>query len=331
MSRLFFGGGADRKIASTGSCFCTFFRATLTGMEWLLFALVGPLFWAISNFIDKYAIEKVTKGIADYAFFGGIGAILVITFVPLFFDITVPSLRVLAITALGGFLLNYTYMLYGFTLDRADTSRVIPIFQLRSPIVLIFGMLILGEYLTMQQTVAFGVMLTGAILLALDFELIHRPKFNLWSLFAFFATVSFAAVLLINNYSVDNLDIPSVLVYFDAGFLAASASFLLVPRWRRQIAEGLRTATWKKVALFTVNDLADEAGQLSSKLALATAPAAALVAVAQGIQSFYIIVGGLVLTLWFPHIIKEEIHSRALAQKFVGAAVIFAGVVLLNV
>ena len=299
-------------------------------MEWIFFALIGPLFWTISNFLDKYSIEKLTKGIADYAFFGTLGPLLILMGTPLLFEIHTSTWEVMLITGFAGFILNYSYLTYGITLAQTDTSRVVPIFQLRAPFVLIAGTLFLGEFLNGHQLLAFGIIFLGALLLSLDFASLQRPRLTTWSLYALLATVGFACVLLINNYSVANLDVPSVLVYFDTGFLFAAFTYLFYPPWRKQIIEGIKTATWKKVGLFALNDIADETAQLCSKLALVTAPATALVAVTQGIQSLYALIGGVVLTLWFPHIISEQISRRSLLQKFAGAAVVFIGLAILS-
>jgi uncharacterized membrane protein len=298
-------------------------------MEWVIFALIGPAFWTISNFIDKYAIEKITKGIADYAFWGSIGPICIITFLPLFFDIHTPVTAVLLTTLVGGFLLNYTYMTYGITLSHADTSRVIPIFQIKSVLILLVGFLFLGEILSTKQFLGFAVAMIGVLLLSLDLKNIRVPKFNKWTLLALISTCAFATITLMNDFSVENLDVPSFIFYFDIGFLSASISYLFFPKWRNQIIEGLKTATWKKVGLFVINDAADEMGQFCSKMALVTAPAAALVSVVNGIHSFYVLLGGIILTIWFPLVTKEDISIKMLAQKFLGAGIIFFGIAIL--
>ena len=295
-------------------------------MEWFIFALVGPLFWAVSNILDKYSIEKIVVGIADYAFFGSIGPILILTLIPFFFEIEAVPLFVMGVTGFGGFLLNYTYMTYGITLAHTDTSRVIPIFQLRTLVVLFAGWLFFEEVLDLWQLVGFCVALLGVLLLSIDFAYIKRPRLNTWGLVALCATFAFSIIILVNDFSVERMSVPSTLFYFDIGFLAASMSFLLVPSWRIQIFTGLRTATPKKFLLFFINDVADETAQACSKLALATAPAAALVTVTQGVQSFYVLLAGLILTTWFPNVTRENIEPRILIQKFLGAAIIFCGV-----
>jgi uncharacterized membrane protein len=305
-------------------------------MTWVAFALIGPLFWTLSVFVDKFLLDKMNrgvmvKGVADYAFFGSISPVLILIGLPLFFDVQMASPMVMGVTALGGFLLHYSFLMYGIVLSKADSSQVVPIFQLRSPIVLLVGAMFFGEFLTHSQLIAFGVIFAGALLLSLDFAILHKPKFNSWTFLAVLATTIFAIVLLINKYGVTSLDIPSVTFFFNAGFLLASFSFFVVPSWRREIIEGLRASTWKKFFLFALIDISDELGQLFSKFALIAAPATALVAAVQGVQSLYILIGGVVLTIWFPHIIQEQIHLRALIQKGIGAIVVFLGIVLLNI
>ena len=37
--------------------------------NWIILAFLGPLFWTISDFIDKFVLEKHTVGIWDFLFF----------------------------------------------------------------------------------------------------------------------------------------------------------------------------------------------------------------------------------------------------------------------
>lgn len=299
-------------------------------MTWIIFALVGPFFWTISNFIDKYAVEKMTKGVADYAFWGSIGAITLVTGLPFFFDINTPNLYVVSLILFAGFLLNYTYMFYGLILVNTDVSRVIPIYQLRSILVLTIGAILFKEFLSSSQLLGFFISFAGVLILSLEFENVKRPKLNQWTLYALMGTFSFAFVFLLNDFAVERLDIPSVIFYFDLGFLLASLSFWIKPSWRTEIIDGLRDASWKKFFLFTVNDIADETAQLFSKLALSMAPAAALVSVIQGIHSFYALLVGFVITIFLPHVVEEKIDKKSMTQKLIGAGVIFCGIVVIN-
>ena len=299
-------------------------------MEWVIFALIGPLFWTVSNFLDKYAVEKVTTGVADYAFWGGIGAIFVVTLIPVFFDINIPETWLLILIMSAGFLLSYVFMLYGHIVSHTDVSRVVPIFQLRTIMVFVAGALFFGEVMNAGQTLGLFVAIAGTLVLSLDFAQMKKPKLNRWTLYAVVGTAGFAIIILINDLAVENLDIPSIMFIFDIGYLLAAASYLLRKSWRKEIFEGIRTATWRKAGLFAINDISDELGQLFSKLAFVGAPAAALVPAVQGIQAFYAVIAGLAITVWFPHITKEDISKRMLLQKCAGAAIIIVGIMLVQ-
>ena len=92
---------------------------------------------------------------------------------------------------------------------------------------------------------------------------------------------------------------------------------------------GLHHAPGTKYGWFGANSFLDFFGQMSIKKALTLAPAAGLVTVVMQVQSFYAIVIGALLTLFVPHIIREDVSARTLAKKSVGALVMLAGILLL--
>lgn len=109
----------------------------------------------------------------------------------------------------------------------------------------------------------------------------------------------------------------------------AGLPMFLIPSIRKQVIEGLKTATTKKYLWFFWENILDFFGHITLKKALAIAPSVGLVTVITQVQSFYAIVIGVLLTLLIPKIIKEDISSYALIKKIVGATVMFFGVYIL--
>ena len=98
---------------------------------------------------------------------------------------------------------------------------------------------------------------------------------------------------------------------------------------RRQVIEGLKTATTSKYVWFSGNNLLDFLGQMSIKKALAIAPSAGLVTVVMQVQSFYAIVIGILLTLFYRILFERDISANTLVKKFIGALIMFSGVYML--
>jgi uncharacterized membrane protein len=57
---------------------------------------------------------------------------------------------------------------------------------------------------------------------------------------------------------------------------------------------------------------------------------ASLVSIINSLNVFFAIFFGWVLTLWRPHIFKEDISARSLATKAAWASVAFVGILLLG-
>src|SRR3989344_1429784 len=141
-------------------------------MNWLLLAFLAPLLWAISNFIDKFFVSKYFKSktgtLVLYSCFSGLPvALCIVLFKPQVLDISL-------LTALFILLNGMLYILFLFpyfkALSKADTSLVIPLFQMIPVFGYILAFFVLGEVLSKMQLVASMLIILGAIGISLRFE-----------------------------------------------------------------------------------------------------------------------------------------------------------------
>lgn len=299
-------------------------------MSWIALALLAPLFWAGSNILDKYSLDKVSRGTYDFLFFGTIGAVLIALALAAIFGLD--KIGILALIPFaGGFLIQYSYLFYSYALLREDASYVIPLYITYSVVVLALGYVFLGETVSVPQFIGFGIVFLGAVVLSfkeLSFEL-FRFRFAALLMIPAVLLISFSVIFL--NRSLQIFSFTDTLIYDSAGFIFAGLSLLLVASWRREITTGIRTASMWKFGIFLVNDLIDLGGHVLYKYALLLAPSAGLVAVLGGIQPFYVLVLGVLFTLFLPKIVKEKITRKEITQKLVGVVIIFIGIVIMNV
>ncbi|TAK05283.1 hypothetical protein EPO33_04940 [Patescibacteria group bacterium] len=294
-------------------------------MHWISLSLLGPLFWASSNFVDKYILSKHSKGIFDFLFFSTITSWFL--FVLLFIFVGMPELTVYSwIPILTGVILIYSYGFYGKALEQGDTSALVILFKLIPVITLILAFVFLGQTVSSRELLGFLIVLAGATIVSFEksrgvlikgFGMILIAIF-MWSVMTLFIDYGLTKMSFWDYFLLDTL-----------GSAIAGLTFFIVPAMRRQIIDGLKTATTGKYVWFSGNNLLDFFGQMSVKKALAIAPSAGLVTVVTQVQSFYAIVIGLVLTLLIPKIIKEDISRFTLVKRFVGALIMFSGVYIL--
>lgn len=304
-------------------------RCNIQIVTWIFLALLGPFFWAGSNIFDKYALEKVSKGVYDFLFFGSIGStfIFILTLSVFGVEYVFPY----SLYAIGsGFLLNVSYLFYSYALEKEDASHVVPLYISYAVFVLIFNVVLFGETLSSTQYLSFAVIFCGALFLSIESFDFSSIKYRTGAVRMIPAILFIAVSITLFAQSLKGLTFHSSFILDMGGFALSGAALLVVPNWRTEIVRGIRDATLRKFTLFLFNDALDLTGHLAYKYALLLAPAASLVAAVNGIQPFYVLLVGLLFTVFFPSIIKEDISIRTMLQKIVGAVVIGVGIALLE-
>lgn len=294
-------------------------------MSWILLALLAPLFWASSNFVDKYILGKHTKGIFDFLFFSTITSWLL--FLILIAFVGIPKVTIYSwIPILTGVILIYSYGFYGKALEQGDTSTLVILFKLIPVLTVILAFVFLGQTLSSNELLGFIVVLVGATIVSFEKS---RGIFIRGFGMILIAILMWSVMTLIIDYGLTKMSFWDYFVLDNLGSALAGLTLFIIPSIRRQVIHGLRTATTSKYIWFSGNNVLDFFGQMSIKKALAIAPSAGLVTVVMQVQSFYAIVIGVLLTLFLPSIIKEDISPNNLIKKFIGALVMFSGVYVL--
>jgi len=294
-------------------------------MNWILLSLLAPLFWALSNFVDKYTLGKYTKGIFDFLFFSTITSW--IFFVIIFIFIGMPELSLyLLIPIITGIMLVYSYGFYGKALEKNDTSVIVILFKLIPIITVILAFVFLNQTLSSKELLGFVIILIGAVIVSFE-----KKKGIIIKGFGMIliAILMWSVMTLIIDYGLTKMSFWDYFMLDNLGSALAGLTMFIIPSMRKQIVEGVKTARTKKYVWFSGNNIIDFFGQMSVKKAFAIAPSAGLVMVVTQVQSFYAILIGVLLTIFIPHVIKENISVNVLIKKFVGAVIMFSGIYVL--
>lgn len=294
-------------------------------MNWIFLSLLAPFFWALSNFVDKFILGRHVKGIFDFLFFSTITSWFL--FAVLLFIIGVPELSIFSVIPIvTGILLIYSYGFYGKALEKNDTSALVILFELVPVVTTILAFIFLAQTFSLNEFFGFSVVLVGATIVSFEkgksifikgFGLILIAIF-MWSMTALIADYGLTKMTFWDYFMLDNL-----------GSAFAGLTMFIFPSVRKQVIEGIVTARFPKYFWFTWNNLLDFFGQMSIKKALSVAPSVGLVTVVMQVQSFYVILIGLLVTIFVPHLIKEDISLFIVIKKIVGATIMFFGIYLL--
>lgn len=302
-------------------------------MNWFIIAIIAPFIWAISNFVDKFLISKYFKSdirtLVVYSSLIGLPvALLIGIFKP----------QVLALNWITGFLIILNSLLLIFylfpyykSLSKADASVVIPIFQMIPVFSYFLAFFVLGETLSDLQIFGSLLIIFGAVGISLNFKKkrIHLIKdvFFLQLLASFIVALNY----LFFKFFAIQLDFWTVSFWQYAGF-AIFGLFLLIfiKSYRESFFLSIKINKSKIIKLNVLNETINIIGMLIFSFATLLAPLA-LVGVINGFQPLFVFLIGIGLTIFFPHLIKENIDKKVLLQKTIFIILMLLGAIILNV
>lgn len=298
-------------------------------MNWFFIALLGPLLWSISNHIDKFLLGKHFKGVGKEALilystlFG-----LVVLPIAYFFDSNVLSIKFTGALVLifAGCLNALTIYLYLYALENDEASIVVPFFQMIPVFAFILGFFILGEVLSVSQMVGSLVVILGAGVLSLEIGELQKIKFRKKIVLIMFgSSLSFAIYeTLFKAIAVDSGFWVSTFWQYVGLFVFGSVLFLSKQKYRNDFLYLIKKHNWKFFFINVINESLTIVGNSFYNFALLLAPIA-LIMTTNGYQPILVFVEGIILTLFFPKISKENVSLKHLAHKILAILIVFMG------
>src|SRR3954469_14264151 len=147
---------------------------------WLLYALMGPVFWAASTHIDKYLVERYFKD-SDTAVLMVFTALIGIVMLPFIaaFEPGVFAQKPLdiAVMALSGTLYMGAMLFYLRAIQSEEASVVAPLFQTSTLFTFVLAYFLLGETLSWKGFSGAVLIILVVLSLSLDSSF-HPMKFK---------------------------------------------------------------------------------------------------------------------------------------------------------
>lgn len=299
-------------------------------MTWLYFALLAPLFWSLSNIVDKFAINHITSNCISFIFLLSIGNIFFAGAIYAYFQPTDLDLHIAVINICSGLAIFLQYFAYSYSLEDMDVSVVIPIHQSEPIFVLAASILIFHAIPTFWQVAGFAMIVVGILILCMSRQTIrglgHPRHVVVLLVSAFFGAVS----TVISDEILQLKSLESVLIFNFAGYSLGGMLLLLVPKWWRLITNDLKTLNLKQFGIFGVTNIFDVSGYIFFMAALAAGGGAALVSVVVSIHPVFVLALGFLATKLFPKFIAEDIAPGGVVRKFLSIVIIVVGVAVIS-
>jgi len=300
---------------------------------WLAYAFSGPLLWAASTHIDKFLVDRYfhdsdTTVLMVFTAFLGVAALPVLWL----FEPKVLALSWLAtiVMTVSGILYMGAMLFYLRAIQSEEASVVAPLFQANTLFTFILGLLLLHELPRWPQLLGAGLVVGGALGLSLDRNL-HlgrfKPRLVLLMLSATFVLALSSVVF--KFFAVhDEFWSTNLLDLVGEGLFGTA--ILAVPRYRRQFVHLFRRNPGAVIGVNAANELINLGGGLGVRYASLLAPVG-LVSAISATSTFFVFLFGILLTLFFPRLGREDLSARNVIQKAAGGLLIMAGVVLIEV
>ena len=301
-------------------------------MSWLFFALCGPVLWAISVHLDKYLVERYFKNtdvIVLLIFTALMGVVLmpiIAWFEPGVFHRDLTSIVLMALSGLF-YMTGITFYLRA--LQGHEASMVAPFFQSSPLFGAALAYLVLGETLTGQQLLGGALIVSGVLFVSIGSGP-KRERFR-WQLAALMLCAGFVlslSTLIFKAFAVKD-EFWATTFWMFAGEALFGIGFLCIGRYRRQFLHLLKSNGSALLAINASNELINLGGGLANRYALIFAPLAIVQALGST-TTLFVFVFGVLLTLLFPSISRENLSGREFAQKGIAAVLVAIGVALVS-
>ncbi len=294
-----------------------------------VFALSGPLLWAISTHLDKYLLDQYFKDIhpaVSLAFTGLVNVAVLPIFLLIDPQILNINFHTAAVMTLSGIMLMSAMLFYLMALKYNEASVVAPFFQ-ASPLfgmALAFG--VLGERLSGKQLIGSLLTIAGALVVATVGA--GRPHHGLAALMLLCAAMAALSSLIFKIFAVAG-NFWSTTFWMFFGEAIFGCGLLFVSTFRRELIQMVRVNAKAVVGINLVNEIVNLLGSLGMRYALSIAPLSIVQAISSTTSVFVFLIG-VALTLFAPQWGREDLSRPELERKAADAALVAVGVTLIG-
>jgi len=294
-------------------------------MSWILLSILAALTWTIVSIVDKYILAKWVKNPIVPVMILGIVNLLGGLLVYLIHDFPSLSCINIALSFLVGVFYILIAILYLKAVKIEEISRVIPLFYLSSLFVLILAAIFLEEIFSLTKYLGIFILIIGAILISSkDFTKISFGK-AFW--FMILASLIMAINVVITKYLLNFADFWTIFSYTRIGTALASIPifYLGLP----DLVSTLKEYGKRVIGVISLNQSLNLLGVLLIVKAFAIGYAT-LVNTLASVQPFFVLLFTVILSIFYPQILKEEIRKSTILIKLIAIILMFIGVILIT-
>jgi len=290
---------------------------------WILLTLSAAFIFAVVNTIDKHVVSKYKM--EPIIFVTVISCLGLIIGLALLLFVKIPLNWLILLALLNGAFYPTVNLLYFKALRLEEVSRVVPWFSLYIALTVIGAAIFLGETLSLKQYLGIAILLSGIFMLTIKKG--FKVKAGRWMIFMFCAGLIIAAQSLLEKYLLNKNF--GTLPLFTIIQLGAFLGFLPYGffNWAK-----IKTAIFTRspvLKIITFNQTLTISGTLTLIAAISLG-LVSLVSVLESLQYLFLLVLTLLISLFYPKILKEELATSIVSLKVIAVLLVIAGIYLIS-
>ena len=298
--------------------------------SWLIFSLLGPMFWAMTNLLDAALRRHFIKDELALTWFMTLFRFVLAFILFFIFGGVIEFNWVLVALFVAGMFWTLPLYFYFKAVEFEEPSRVALFTQMIPIFVLLIASVFIGEELSRPQFFAFALILLGGAVAA--FKRINKKwhfsqAFPLIILAAFFWAVS---DVMFKYFAAEFPDFTSAFLLYFIGAGLPAVLIIFFPKKSKEILKPYKTLSLKGWLLTTLSLSAGVAGSAFFTYAL-TLGKASLTAVIIGLQPLFAFALGWIFSLFIKEVEPESVKFTDIVFKLLALFLILLGLFYLSV
>lgn len=293
-----------------------------------LIAFFPPVLDSIVIYLDKILLSKYNINPTIITLYGGFVAVFTGVIVMAFTGLVPVDTKTGVILVASGFLGVFYAFSYYKALTYDEGSRVGSLFQFIPVIILIFSFFVLGEKLQTKQYIGAILVVFSGFSLSVKKNDLGAFKINKSFWFMVISCLFSAFVYVLFKLGVKEIGFWGALPYEGLGGGLATLCILFFGKNFKLLVKTKKVFKKKILTYMTVVELLARFSRYILFFVLTLIPAS-MASVIMSTQPFFLIILGVVLSVLFPHLIKEEIDRKTIGKKILATIGIFIGLSLI--
>lgn len=291
---------------------------------WIIFLLISSVFFSLVFILDKYALSKLVKEPCILAILFGFLGLAASGAIYIVYGFLYLSYFNIFLALLAGFLFGLGSIFYFYALKIEEVSRVVPLLFFSTLFIVVFAAVFLGEIFTPIKYLGIFLLIIGSVLISS--KKFFKITVNRVLFLMILASLAFAIESILLKYLLNLADFWTVFAYIRLGVAIGLTPIIYV--YLPKLIEIVKRKGKKSLFILSLSEIFSLAGGLSATFAVSIG-CITLVDALSYVQPFFVLMFTIILSIFFPSILKEKVKKSIVLTKLLAIILIFIGAMLI--